>query len=395
MLRFLVGLLIVLGLFCLVWTFLGENVFIWALIIGVVLGGLGLLFLPMARKGPEYAYRKWVLRQSLFVVLVIGGPTALVFYMIVNLTSSTDMITVALLGLGLAVAFASYTLGWAISPPTRRRGWLRRRYPAVAKAIGRYQQREDRLEDYTPALLVDGKRYFLIYYHDKKDLPRQRGILLLDETGKRESDKDLVRRAAKCKTLALQTIDYNLHQQRAAAIANLQGGTNQARAMFGALRANREMFVQMGPAAIADWDKVLSAEDIVTAVVEEGRAVKMVEAEWAEKHGLGKLTEVAYEDVVELEEAMTAARREVVEALPRLMPATESARRLAQAVHERGRSKEHKLLEEGLLGIGDLDVLKGEEAFEYGAFSVEQWEAWRERMAWADEVDARLAEAPA
>src|SRR3990170_345022 len=120
MLRFLVGLVIVLGLFCLVWTFLGENAFTWALILGIAGGGLGLIFLPLARRGPEYAYQKWVLRQSLFVILVIGAPTALASYLIVTSTWSTDAITVAVIGLGLAVALASYVLGWAISPPTRR-----------------------------------------------------------------------------------------------------------------------------------------------------------------------------------------------------------------------------------------------------------------------------------
>src|SRR3989337_1638136 len=120
MCRFVFGLMVVLGLFALVAVIGGKDAFIWALIIGVVGGGLGLLFLPLAKKGSEFAYRKWVLRQSLFVILAIGGPTALAFYLVVHVTWSTDAITVAVVGLGLAVALASYVLGWAISPPTRR-----------------------------------------------------------------------------------------------------------------------------------------------------------------------------------------------------------------------------------------------------------------------------------
>jgi len=316
-------------------------------------------------------------------------------FILFRLNVSSDVIGVVSGAFAVGMGICAYAWGWAISPPTRRRGWLRRRCPAVAKAIQRYQQPTDQLEDYTPALVVDGKRYFLIYYHDKRNLPRFSGILLLDEAGRRPRDKDLIQRAAKCKTLAQQTIDYNLHQQRAAAIATLRGGISQARAMFGALRANREMFEQMGPGAMADWEKALSVEDIVSAVVEEGRAVKMLEAEWAEKHGLGKLTEVAYQDVVDLEAAMDAARRGVVEALPRLAPATEAARRLAKALHERDGSKASRLLEDGLHAIVELDVLRDEGALEYGAFSEDQWQAWRERMAWADEVDAKLAKAPA
>lgn len=156
MCRFFFGLLVVLGLFGLVAVIGGETAFVWALIVGVVGGGTGLLFLPLTRRGSQFAYRKWMLRQTLFVILVIGGPTALAFYLIVHVTWSTDAITVALVGLGLAVALSTYALGWAIAPPTRRRGWLQQHYPAVATAIQRYEQAQDQLEDYTPALRIDG-----------------------------------------------------------------------------------------------------------------------------------------------------------------------------------------------------------------------------------------------
>jgi hypothetical protein len=54
---------------------------------------------------------------------------------------------------------------------------------------------------------------------------------------------------------------------------------------------------------------------------------------------------------------------------------------------------QRRLVQEGLLGVADsAEIVSREGQREYGSLAERHWQAWRDRMAWADEVDARLAE---
>src|SRR3989304_183101 len=119
MLRFLVGLVIILGVFCLVWTFLGENAFIWALILGIAGGGLGLLFLPLFKRGPEYAYQKWNLRVAIAIILGVIGGLAGVGYFVLQMNLTDNAFTLVSITIMTLLAVGTYVLGWSIGPPTR------------------------------------------------------------------------------------------------------------------------------------------------------------------------------------------------------------------------------------------------------------------------------------
>jgi hypothetical protein len=204
-------------------------------------------------------------------------------------------------------------------------------------------------------------------------------------------------RAVRCKTLALETIDYRMHQKRLQTIAGAQKAVNGLGRAFRTLREQREQFSRQGDQSLADLDEVLGAEEAMIGVIEASIAMKLLEAEWAAKHGLGRLTEVRYEDMAALQKAMQEARRPAAAEVERITSVVEAANRLAGVVKGMHTLPNRKEVEEGLLGVADSgEMLRGEgEAFQYAHFKERDWHAWRERMAWADEVDARLAEAPA
>jgi hypothetical protein len=395
-LRFLVGLIIVLALFCLVWTFLGEDAFIWVLLIGIAGGGFGLLFLPLARRGPEYAYQKWNLRVALLIILgVIGGLVGIGYVILqMNLTDEAFTLTsITIMGL---VIVGTYFLGWTIGPPTRRRGWLGRRYPAVAAAIKRYIKPGDLLENYTPVLRIGEECYFLIAYHDRHDPDRPASFLLLDESGHPVRDMEFVRRAAKCKSLAISTIEYAKSQERLTKLRTAAQVEIAVGDVFERLRQEKSRFVELGDGSLTDLEVVLGAEGAMRRVVATTRALTLIEAEWAEKHGLGRLTEVDYRDAAAVEQKMREARRPLLAEQSALLKAKEPAQRLGRLVKERlSHMPMAQKIEEVLLGIADATAyLKVDNEDIYGTMTDEHWLRWRERMAWADEVDARLAEAP-
>ncbi|MEW6569477.1 MAG: hypothetical protein AB1449_15190, partial [Chloroflexota bacterium] len=183
MARFLIGLLIVLGLFCLIWTFLGGEVFGWALIIGGPGAAAVLLFLP--KRGPQHAYRNWARMQLLVVLLVAVGLLAATIIALGYLLPPDVSDTVLYAGLMVPiVSLVAIILLWGQwMTPTASRSWLRRHYPAVAAAIRRYRQPGDVDDRYTPALVLDGRRLFLVSFHSKKQPGQLRGVLLLDKQG--------------------------------------------------------------------------------------------------------------------------------------------------------------------------------------------------------------------
>src|SRR3990170_2983260 len=398
MLRFLVGLVIVLGLFCVVWTFLGENAFIWALILGIVGGVLGLLFLPLAKRGPEFAYQKWNLRVALAIILGVIGGLVGVGYVVLQLNLTDNAFTLVSITIMSLLAVGTYVLGWSIAPPTRRRGWLRRRYPAVAAAIKRYMRPGDLLEDYTPALVDRGGCYFLIAYHDRRNPDRVLGYLLLDESGRPVRSEEMMKRAGKCKTLALTTIDYKQHQRRLRDIKSYGQALGTLVHVLSLLGQEKSLFAALGAQAIADLDTVIRAEGAIRTALEVTISIELFQADWAARHGLGRLTVVNYEDVIALEAEITKVRQRLVDWLHELASAVLPARRLAEQVERMPTIPARGLIKEGLLAIADLgDGIQEQETggYDYAHLTEAQWQAWRERMAWADEVDARLAEAPA
>jgi hypothetical protein len=109
------------------------------------------------------------------------------------------------------------------------------------------------------------------------------------------------------------------------------------------------------------------------------------------------LTEIDYRDATAVEEKMREARLPLLAEQSALLKAKEPAQRLARLIKERlSYIQMAPKIEEVLLGIADSTAfLKEENEDIYGTMTEEHWARWRERMAWADEVDAKLARAPA
>jgi hypothetical protein len=397
MCRFLFGLMIVLGLFALVAVIWGKDAFIWALILGIAGGGLGLLFLPLANRGSEYAYQKRYLRLALLTILVSVAVFSAFLFIVLRLNIPSDVGGIVFGAFAVGMGICAYAWGWAISPPTRRRGWLRRRYPAVAAAVKRYMKSGDLLENYTPVLWIGDGRYFLIAYHDRRDPDRPAAFLLVDGMGHPVRDREMVRRAAKAKSLAISTIDYAKSGERLTKLRTVAQVEAAVGEVFERLRQERSRFAELGQGALADMEIVLGGEEAMRRVVATTRALTMIEAEWAEKHGLGRLTEIDYRDATAVEEKMREARLPLLAEQSALLKAKEPAQRLARLIKERlSYIQMAPKIEEVLLGIADSTAfLKEENEDIYGTMTEEHWARWRERMAWADEVDAKLARAPA
>jgi hypothetical protein len=256
----------------------------------------------------------------------------------------------------------------------------------------------DLLEDYTPALTDRGEHYFLIAYHDRSDPDQVIGYLLLDESGRPVRSEEMVKRAGKCKTLALTTIDYNQHQKRRQDIMSYRQALASLVGVLSLLGQEKSLFAALGGQAPTDLDSVIGAEGAIRTALEVTISIELLQAEWAARHGLGRLTVVNYEDVIALEAEIVKVRQKLVDRLHELAGAVLPARRLAEQVERMPTIRQRGLIKEGLLAIADLgDGIQEQETggYDYAHLTEDQWHAWRERMAWADEVDAKLAKAPA
>ncbi|MEW6568073.1 MAG: hypothetical protein AB1449_07890, partial [Chloroflexota bacterium] len=218
-----------------------------------------------------------------------------------------------------------------------------------------------------------------------------RGILLFDEQGRRVNDNDLAQRAAKCKSLALATIDYGKSQERVRAIAVSEKAVAGIREVYRILRHEKDRFYEMDPEVREAWDTLIGAEQAVMVAVGTGREIDLLVAEWAATHGLGRLTEVVEGEAAELFERIEALRERDVQGYSVWVGACETAGELAKAVRRlRGLSRRSLVLA-GLLGLVDSAKVMTEDVVrrEYWSLSDEHWAAWCERMAYADEVDAK------
>jgi len=115
------------------------------------------------------------------------------------------------------------------------------------------------------------------------------------------------------------------------------------------------------------------------------------EAEWGKEHGLGWLTEVGEEEYLAFETKLVELRRPFAAAAPMLAEAIEPARRMAESVRGMWDIPHAKEVAEGLLGIADSGELLqrgGWDDYEYFSLHENEWQTWRERTAWAKEVEA-------
>ncbi len=392
MCAFLIHVSLVVALLIGLWRLIGDDAFMWVVIAGGPGAAAVLLFLP--KRGPQHAYRNWARGQVLLLliaalVILVGGAVSL--YSLLPKTVSREVPTVALGGLMLFAMGFAYWWGHRMGPPTGRRSWLKRHYPAVAAAVRRYRQPGDVDEKYTPALVIDGKRLFLIVYHGKKGPEHVRGILLFDEQGRRVNDDDLVQRAMKCKSLALATIDYEKSQERVRAIAVCEKAVAGMQEVYRILREGKDRFYAMGAEVRQAWDTLMGAQEVVMSGLAMGREIELLVAEWAAAYGLGRLTEVVESEAAGLLERIEALREHDRKGYEVWVGACEAAGELAKVVRTLRGLPRKALVLEGLLGLADIgkvmtwDVVRRD----YWSLSDEQWAAWRERMAYADEVDAR------
>ncbi len=399
MCRFILGVLVVISLFCGIWTYLGEDAFMWALILGLVIPGLGLILLP--KRGVQHAYRNLYRKVAIIIVLGVGILGMAGLYVLAQILPSdaSDLAIYAGLGfIGMAIIGLSFLMAYAtVVPPTRRRDWLKKHFPEVIKAIKRYMQKGDLLEDYTPILRIGGKRYFLIYYHDKGNVDVLRGILLLDEKGRRVKDEKMLRLAAKCKHLALKTIDFSKSQRRAALVDSWAQTMPGLRTTFEWLRKNGQQIEAISEQARSDLGVLLEGQDDLFTLMTLNRDANLLEAQWAKDHGLGRLTEVAVEDVLDLEKRLLELTQPIVQMAQRIRELEQPAERLAKVLTELPAVPQRKMMVEALLGIADgaRTVYGWVEKREYGWIDEEHLKAYRARNTYADQVDARLRRAEA
>jgi len=394
MCRFTCGVLLVLAVFFAIWGLFGWDVFFWVVFTSFF--GLSIASLFMPRRGVQNAYRnRAVLSLGAGLLLGIGvgiggivaGTALMERGILPNVSPEPYM---AILMAPIVGSILAPVL-WVVYTPTRSRLWLRRKYPRVAAAIERYRKSGEVRETYIPAVVLDGRRWFCVFYMDKSNRNQVRGGILLDEEGRVLDDPALARRAMKLRHLAQETIDYYRHQARARQMLGGERAIRGTKYVFQTLGKKKERFVALGPQVLADWEAVMAMERPVLSLMEAIYAMKTLEAEWAKGHGLGRLTEVREEEYLAFEAQLLELRRPYEVAAPQFVDIVEPARRLAETVRGMWEMPHAKEVAEGLLGIADSgESLQrgGWDDYEYFSLHENEWQAWRERTAWAKEVEA-------
>jgi hypothetical protein len=265
----------------------------------------------------------------------------------------------------------------------------------VAQAIQRYEQQGDDREVYHPAVLIDGKRYFPIYYPDPHE-DRLRGILILDEQGRPIQDETLMRKALRCKYIALETVDYNNGARRAKDIDEFRRALKVIPRGMRLLEKLRLRLRELNPRLERDLERVLAIRPAAEFFLETTIAISRAKAQWAKDHGLGRLTEVDYQDVLKLEEEIAHLRHAMLDQAEPIINTLPALKRLYNAI------KRHKLPRRRLL----LPFLEGliimtegltEEPRDYVLLdpSEDDLRAFRERTQYALDLQARSRAAEA
>jgi hypothetical protein len=375
----------------------GGEIFVNCLIAAFIISSVALLFLP--KRGPLYAYRNWYRLQAaiiagVVVVVLFGSILALGFYPgdLSDMTLDIAFL-IALLLIPIFMIIYSYRY---MMPPTQRRRWLRKNYPGVARAVERYRRAGEKAEPLKPKLIINGKTYFAVEYHDQKEPEGIGGYVLLDHQGRPVFDEQLFRKAMQCRTLAIHTIDYTYHKERLGAAISAERAVKGLQRFFRMLKTQKRRWEAEGAEMAGAWRKIVGAEKIALEVLEASNAVGMLEADWAAEHGLSRLTEVRHEDVLALDEEWHRIREPILRrAVSSLDGVPEAADRLVGKLEEERSWPNRDDLKEGLLGLVDLTNLAREILAENGTYAYtteHQLRKWRERMAWAAEVEGGSVE---
>jgi hypothetical protein len=398
MCRFLILLFIVLAIFLGIATIFGFDALLWPMIFGVVGAPLALLLLP--KKGVQHAFRNLYRKLVFYIVVIltivfIGG-----LFIIAEFLPADAPEWVTNTGVVVLIVFClliSFLVIRPYYPLTQSERWFRRKFPLVRDSFHRYKRDHESTEITHPILNINDKRYFLNSYTSHKDPNVVKGYLLLDYGGKPVIDNELIKKAAKAHTLAVSTIDYTLAQNRVRLISDSNDAKAGLDLMFQRLKEYRENSTDVEPQFENDLDQLFSAEQALDQVADATIEISFHEAKWAKNHGLGKLTEIDYRDVEKFEEEIRQIRRPMVEGIPKVLKAAESARRLAEAI-ERGHISiiQSHIVKEALLGVyeGSGEINPQNEDV-YGTMTDELWQAWRDRMEYVKKVDAGLVEAGA
>jgi len=390
--RFTCGVLLVLALFFAILGIWGFDVFFNFLLIGFLVSSLGLVLMP--RRGPQHAYRNWYRFVALLLSLGVSVYLIGMIFAIAKVVPDNPA-EPASWGMMILMIAGVYVFANLLGPPTRSRWWLRRKYPRAAAAIERYRKPGEVRETYVPAVVLGGRRCFLVFYYDKKKPDQLRGALLLDEDGRVLDDPALAQRVGKASHLARETIDYYRHQARVRLMLGGERAIRGTKYVFQTLLAKKERFAAQGPQVLADWERVTAVEEPTVSTMEAVYAMKILESQWAKEHRLGRLTEIREEEYLEFERRLLELRRPYETATPLLAESIEPARRLAEVVRGMGDVPHGREVAEGLLGIADSgeSLRRGEwRNYQYAYLWESDWQLWRDRTAWAKEVEAARGE---
>ncbi len=349
------------------------------------------LFWP--KRGVEYAYRNWMRAHGFFVIF--GGMAWIIGTIAVAGLLVSDQFLQAygqlvILGGTLLGMIHVAIYGLALNPVVKGTRWLRKRYPAVARAIERYEQEGDDREVYHPAAVIDGKRYFPIYYPDPYEDDKLRGMLILDEHGRPIDDEDLMRKAIRCKYIALETVDYNNNARRAKDIDEFRRALKVMPRGFRMLERLRSRLREQNLRLEKDLDRVLAIRQEARLFLESTIAISRAKAQWAKDHGLGRLMEVDYQDVLKLEAEISRLRLTMLDQAEPIITALPALKRLYRAV-ERYKLPRRRLLLPFLEGLVTMADGLTKEPRDYILLdpSDDDLQAFRERTQYALELEAR------
>ncbi len=205
-------------------------------------------------------------------------------------------------------------------------------------------------------------------------------------------DAEALQKAAMCKTLALDTVPYDRHQVRAQKMKSFERAVETLGKVGRDLRGQRSWVAAAGGDLERALDEVLSAVPVAKAFVSAAVSQLLLIAEWAASHGLGRLTEVKYEEAAELEARMREALAVARSNVRPLAEAVGPARRLAEAVRKQpGIRRRGAILEllDGLVDIGDGIEADMNQTYAYAPLEERHRAAWHGRWS-ADSAAVRI-----
>lgn len=272
-----------------------------------------------------------------------------------------------------------------------------RKYPPLRRPIRAFREAGEKFRRHLPALVIDGRRYFMVNYHRPQDMrkygyQKRIGIVLLNEAMQVVDNDELFEKAYLVENLSF-LIAPEERTRDLRYLRDKPGASTVLRQCERTLGRYRDRFEQQGTGMF--WNRLMASFPTLHAALDETTVMfSHVHERLRKALGYSFAVEFLYEDALHLDEARRAYVRHMTATYnPPLQRALGDGRMMTVSIITEQKRSDRKallaleklrIIEEGILGIVDR-FSKG------GVVQPEDWEYYHRKVELARQIGWPIA----